>query len=310
MYNVLSTPTEYGNTGDQPFAGSVGKWFKFIASPKGTEIATEALALLKATWVDSINSAPGDRFFVSPKIVDVKTTQDANVKETSDYGFTEEVMKGKKSCVITFFSMGVYQKNQLNKLDAKDFDLWVITENDFIIGCSYDNIKFLPKKLDFFSVLPETEEDGKAVPHVSVELKFSDTRESNLYEVALNPKVDALVPWNPTLELKGITDVFIEVVSMTATGAVIDIKNYGKVGWPSAVKEDIYFRKTSIDATAISITSATPHATIQGRYTLVFGAQTDGNFYFSLYIQGLAPGVLTPWVETRINTSHAFVSGS
>jgi hypothetical protein len=306
MYNVIETSTEYGNTGDQPFNGNVGKWFKFMAVQKGTEIAAEALALLKDTWVDSINSAPGTRFFVSPKIFAVKFTQDANVKETSDFGYMEEVMKGKLSAVIQFFQMSTYAKNQINKLDAKSFDIWIITENSFILGCTRDKIKYLPKKLDFFSVLPETQIDGKSGAHVEVEFRFSDTQEQNLYEVALNPKVDALVPWYPSIELKGITDVFIDVVSMTATGAVIDIKNFGKVGYGAAVKEDLYMRKTSETGNAISITSMTPHATIEGRYTLVFASQTTGDFYFSLYTQGLAPGTLTPWVETRENTLYHF----
>jgi hypothetical protein len=307
MYNVTQTSEKYGNTGDQPFPGNVGKWFKWLLVPKGTEIATEALALLKDTWVDSLNAAPGDRFFLTPKIFNGTPTQEANVKETSDFGYESEVRKGKLNYKISFDEMSTYSKNQINKLDGKDFDVYVVTEKDYLLGYTVDNIKFLPLQLDYFSILPETQIDGKANAHVECEVRFSDTRQLNEFAVALNPSVDAIIPWYPTIDLKGITDLFLEVVSMTATGAVINLKNYGKVPYSAAVKEDLYMRKTTVDGVAIALTTMTPSATVDGQYTLVFPTQTSGTFYFSLYGQ---PVATTQWVETRLNTSFTFNAGS
>jgi len=307
-YNTTQTSTEYGNTGLQQFAGNVGKWKYLLLVSKGTSIATKTPALLKATYVDNINEAVGDRWYLLPLIWNGEPTQEDNVKESSDFGFETEVRKGKLNYKITLEEMSVYNKNKLNKLDGKAFDCYIITDKDFILGYSIDGVEFLAKELDYFSVLPETQNTGSTNAHVMLELRFSDTRQQNEFEVALNPydDEDVVTAWRPSLELSGIKDLRIEVTAMTQTTATISLKGYDGVAYSAAVAGDVYMRKTTIDGVAITVSSLTETAT-SGIYTAGFSSQTEGTFYFSLYDQ---PTAVTQGVETPVYDTYALVVAS
>jgi hypothetical protein len=308
-YNVTKTSATFGNTGLQRFAGNTGKYAHLVLCPKGIEIDTKALALDIDTYLDNMNAEPGSRWFVLPLIWNGEPSQEENVKQTSDFGFEDEVRKGKLNYVVTFQQMSTYNKTQINKLDGKAFDCFIVTDKDFILGRTVDGIKFLPIRLDYFSILPETQNTGSEVAHVQAEMRFTATEDLNLNQVALNPYTDESVtsPWLPSIQLPAaaIKDLQISVDDMTATGANVTLKGFDNVVYSAAVAGDLYMRKTTIDGTAISITSMTESLTVPGEYAVVFGAQTNGTFYFSLYDQPTAAtqGVETPKFATVIFTS-------
>jgi hypothetical protein len=230
---------------------------------------------------------------------------DPTTRESS-LGYEEYVRDGKLKVKYTLEEMSTYNKTQLAKLNGQDFDLFVITDKEYIKGRSVDGIKFLPYQLDYFRVLPETPNTGGENAHVGVELKFTDVREMNEFYAHVNPSLSELAPaaWYPTIELVGIKDLQIEVSTMSDDEATIVLKGYDNVPYSGAVKEDLYMRKTTTTGVAITITSLTETAT-PGTYTVVFSAQSNGVFYFSLYDQ---PEATTQFVETPVTDSYTLSS--
>lgn len=308
MYNVVSTSTALGNTGLQNFPGNVGKWKYLLLVPKGTEIATEVLALTKATYTASMNAAMASRWFCLPMIFNGEPDQEEPQFETSDFGYESLVRDGKLKYTIRFEEMSVYNKTQLFKLNNGKFDGYIITDKDIILGFTQDGIKFLPYQFDYTRVLPESQNTGSANARVSFILKATDIRQFNDYQVRLDPVNSSLAPaaWYPSIELPNaaIKDLVITLVSLSATSATITLAGYDEVPYSGAVKEDVYLRKTTETGTAITLTSLTESATIPGTYTAVIPTQTSGTFYCSLYDQPVATteGVETPVVSSYVAT--------
>lgn len=304
-YNTTSTSTSLGNTGLQNFAGNLGKLKYIVLVPEGTEIATKVLAETIATWQGSLNAAMGSRWFCLPLVFNGEPTLEDTVKETSDFGYESLVRPGKMTYKVTFEEISVYNKNQLNKLNNGNWSMFEVTDKDWIKGYSADGIKFLPKKLDYFYILPETQNTGSANAHVQAEFRFTTTDESNLYEAAINPSLDdeAPVAWYPSVEIPAaaVKDLIVTLTGVTATAFGFSLYGYDSVAHSLAVKEDIYLRKSTEDGTLIPITSITETA-VPGVYTGVIGTQTSGTFYLSLLPQ---PTAATQGFETPVVSSYA-----
>ena len=91
MYNTTNCSTNVGNTGAQNFCGPVGKDRIVILVPKGTEIATETLAVTLATWQDNINEGKSTRWFPLIPIVNGEATQEDPVLQEFDFGYSDHV---------------------------------------------------------------------------------------------------------------------------------------------------------------------------------------------------------------------------
>jgi hypothetical protein len=306
MYNTTNCSSKTGNTGAQNYCGPTGIDRILVLVPKNTEIATETLAVTLSTWQDNINEAKANRWFPLIPIWEMEPEQADPTTRESSLGYEEYVRDGKLKVIYTLEEMSTYNKTQLAKLNGQDFDLFVITDKEYIKGRSVDGIKFLPYQLDYFRVLPETPNTGGENAHVRIELKFTDVREMNEFYAHVNPSLSELAPaaWYPTIELVGIKDLVIEVSAMSDDEATIVLKGYDNVPYSGAVKEDLYMRKTTTTGAAITITTLTETAT-PGTYTAVFAPQSTGVFYFSLYDQ---PEATTQFVETPVVDSYTLSS--
>jgi len=300
-YNVTNIASEVPNTGLQKYTGDTGIVNRLVLVGVDTQIATEALAKELDTWKDNLNEAPSLRWIATPKVVEVTVEQEDTVKKTFDTGVTEPVRKGKKTVTYLLERLPIFNKNDIFKLDDGAYGIYEITDKKYIKGWTDDGIKFLPYTIDSIEVVPETDKTGSENPHVAIRVVYSDVMEFNKYQVAINPFTDgdATVTsvqedWDPAIEIKGIKSLQIEIDSLTATGCNITLKGYDSVAYSGAVKDDIYFRKGSLTANAITLTSLTESA-VKGTYAAVFATQTAGTFYCSLLPQGQAT---TYWVET------------
>ena len=301
LFNETTTSTALGNTGLQNYPGTVGKWKHLVLVPKGTTILTKVLALTQATWVNGMNAAMTDRWFFLPLIFLGEPNNEDPVREESDFGYVSFVRDGKLTYKISFEEMSVYNKNQIFKLNNGSFDMYVITDKDVILGYSDDATKVRPFRLDYHRFLPETPNTGSTNARVQLEVRPTNVNEFNELQVALYPVSDADAPanWYPTVVLPpyAVKDLIISASGMTATGATIVLKGYDNTPYSGAVKEDVYLRKTTEDGTAIPLSSLTESGTVPGTYTAVFGTQTSGTFYYSLYNQ---PDATTQGVQTPV----------
>ena len=305
LFNTTNTSTVLGNTGLQSYTGTTGKWKYIVLVPKNTEIATHTLGLTQSTWTNGLNAAIGSRWFILPMIFNGTPEQEETVKETSDFGYESLVRDGKLTYKIDFEEISVYNKTQLFKLNNGDFDAFIITDKDFILGWTPDSTKVRAIQFDYQRVLPETQNTGTTNARVQFELRTTDIRQLNEMQVALDCINDVLVPsaWYPSLVLPAaaIKDLVVNLTALTATAFSFNLFGYDGVAYSAAVKEDIYLRKTTEDGTLIAITSITETAT-KGYYTGVIGTQTSGTFYLSLLDQ---PTATTEGVETPVVSSYA-----
>lgn len=299
MYNTTSGSSSYGNTGMQNFIGNVGKHRQLVLVPSGTEIATQTLADTLATWTTNINAAKSARWFPLPKIVDLEVSDEGAVRQTTSFGYASFVREGKLVSKYMLEEMSIHNKKELAKLDLGSFDAYIVTDRDWILGYSSDNVKFLPKQCDYIKILPESQNTGTENAHVSIEIQWTDAKQFNELEVSTKPNA-----WYPSLQLSGVKDLIPVLTSVTATAFAFTLTGFDGVPYSAAAKEDIYLRKTTEDAVLIAITSITESGTVPGSYTGVVGTQTSGTFYFSLLDQ---PTAATDGVETPYNSSLVVV---
>ena len=304
LFNTTSTSTVLGNTGLQSYTGTTGKWKYLALVPKNTEIATKTLALTQATWTAGLNAAIGSRWFILPLIFNGTPEQEETVKESSDFGYEALVRDGKLTYKIDFEEISVYNKTQLFKLNNGDFDGFIITDKDFILGWTPDGTKVRAIQFDYQRILPETQNTGTTNARVQFECRTTDIRQLNELQVALDCVNDSDAPasWYPSLVLPAaaIKDLVVTLSSVSATAFAFTLYGYDGVAYSAAVKEDIYLRKSTVDGTLIAITSITETAT-KGSYTGVIGTQTSGTFYLSLLDQ---PTATTEGVETPVVSSY------
>lgn len=279
----------YGNTGLQKFCGRKGQISIPVLVPKGTEISTKVLALTLATWKDSFNAEPSSRWFPLPLVVNNDATQDEPVFQEFDSGITEFVRDGNKLAVYTFEQMSVYNKNQINKNNGKDWDLFLITDEENILAWSDDGVRILPYSCDYVRITPETDDLGNENGHLGLSVKFSDVNQFNQFQVVLQPTKDSDAPvvFYPSLEFEGIKDLIATVTSPTATGCTLKLEGFDSVPYSGAVSDDIYLALASDPDTLIPITSITETAVI-GTYTVVWATQTANDYLIGLKNQPLA----------------------
>lgn len=296
MYNNTNCVANLGNTGLQKFCGNIGKHRILMPVPKGTEIATKTLALTLGTYETNINNTKALRWLPFPPIVNAEFTQEDNVKQEFDFGYTSDVRDGKLTVIYTLDEMSTYNKSQLAKLNSGDFDLFIATDKEYIEGYSVDGIIFRPFTVDYMKVLPETPNTGTEVAHVRVEVKFSDVNQMNLNHIVVNPTKDSEAPsvWYPTIELVGIKDLVVSANTGSASGFNLVLAGVDGVPYSAAVSGDVLIYKSTAPTVAIACTGLIESATA-GTYAATWATQTAGTFTISLKNQPLAT---TKWVET------------
>lgn len=295
-YNTTSATANRGNTGAQQFTGNTGKHRFLVAVPKGTTIATKTLALTVGTWTANINTSADVRWYPLMPIVDAKPTQGEAKFQEFDFGYKAFVDNGKLDIIYTLDEMSTYNKNQLNKLTLGDFDFYIGTDKNKILGWSDDDAIFNPFTVDFFTVLPETMNTGSETAHVNVQIRFTNVEQFNKYDVAIDPMVDSETPvnWYISLNFKGIKDLIATPSAGTASGFVLDLRGFDGVAYRAAVAGDVLIYKSTAPTTPITCTGLTESA-VPGVYAATYATQTGGTFSIGLKDQ---PSATTKWVET------------
>lgn len=295
-YNKTSATSRRGNVGAQQFNGNIGKDRFLILVPKGAVIATKTLALTKGTWETNFNTAADVRWFPLIPAVDAKPTQGEAKFQEFDFGYKSFVQDGKLNVIYVLDEMSTYNKNQLNKLTLGDFDVFIGTDKNRIRGWSADDIFFNPFAIDFFTVLPESQNTGSEVAHVSVQMQFSDINQFNMYDVAIDPMTDpdAPAPWYTSLVFSGIKDLIATPSTGSASGFTLDLRGFDGVAYRAAVAADVLIYKSTAPTVAIACSTLTESA-VPGVYAATWATQTAGTFSIGLKSQ---PSATTKWVET------------
>ncbi len=301
-YNLGVCSKNPGNTGKQKYCGPKGKIVNVTLVPTDASIASKVLALTESTWLTNINAAPDNRWFPVERVEQLDPTQEEATYQELDYGGKFFVRDGKLTAQFTLDPRSSYNKNELAKLNDTAWSVYHTTDLEKIVGWT-DDIStgaFYPFSTDSVRFLPESFSSGSETELIILEIQYGDITEMNGKEAVLEPTKDPDAPavWYPTLSLKGLKDLTVEVTGISATGATVTLKGYGGTPYNSAVSADVNFYLASAPGTPIALTSFTPSGNNDGEYTAVWPSQTPETYGLGLFDQ---PDATTQGVETPID---------
>jgi hypothetical protein len=204
MYNQLSSLATLGNTGRTGTTENLGYWAKILWVKPDFEIATEAAALLEATWVDAVDLF---QVYPFPYFEQVENQDEDDVKESLPTGLDVFIREGKiKEMGSTNLSLMTLQN--LRTFNNVKGSIILISSNGYIMGYSPDGVKLKGFTLQNFHVGGIGKTDGTTQRRTPVSWGISDSAQVLDYGVAIKPT------WNP-LDLEGILDVDIAVQTDT-----------------------------------------------------------------------------------------------
>ena len=158
---------------------------RFLIVPTGTNIATEAAAILKTTYTTGLLQESG-RWYLSPYIVEgAETTSDAETKTFSS-GAMRMLNDGKYSMDFQFDVENAVLNN-LFSLNNKDVDIYIIWGDNIIMGCTDENgVIFYPLSVEDFHISRRTLPFND-ITVVKGSVIFSDKDQLELYNKILKP---------------------------------------------------------------------------------------------------------------------------
>lgn len=264
-----SSQSATGLLGKQNAPADLGFLAGLYPVPKGTEFATDALALTESEWLDLINSTDDVRMRVLPLQWDIEPTKEDDTYSTSSTGNVAFVKAGKLTyrymVKVTPFVM-----SQLNGLNGTDWDIYFLTSNGFITGTTIDEVKFQPFTLDVFRVEGETPASGEEEAIVPISFTLADPTEWNSRPTFIEPLLDGILTggaastWNPR-DLKDPRAVTGLVDTVTIAGFNIFMEGYDRAPFTGALKEDVVIEDTTTGVLT-AVATLTEDSNIPGQY--------------------------------------------
>jgi len=253
------------NSGLPKCRGNYGRDAYFILVPPGTEIDTEANALLQATWLTKIKADESVRWFPLPKLFRYEPTTGDHLYTEGDFNDKYSVKEGAPDGVAHYINLPICFAKKLRTFNNQEWDAYVVTDKGYLRGWTQDEVIFKPFSI-FLHVeedIEPTAEEGRLTP---VRIYKNEPFQWNEYGVVLNPIKDALASWDPRL-LAGLLDVNVTVVTSSATELVVDVKtDCDLTGVTGLVLAD--FLLVDDESGSETINGATESSSIAGRYTL------------------------------------------
>lgn len=259
-----SSSSATGLLGKQNAPADLGFLAGLYLVPKGTEFATDVLALTESEWLDLINSPDDIRMRVLPLQWDIEPTKEDDTYSTSSTGNVAFVKPGKLTyrymVKVTPFVM-----SQLNSLNGTEWDIFFLTSNGFQTGTSIDDTKFQPFTLDTFRVEGETPASGEEEAIVPITFTLADPAEWNSRPSFIQPLLDGTGgAWNPRdlVDPRAITGL---VDTPALTGFNIFMEGYDRAPFTGAIEEDVVIEDTTTgDLTAVTTLTEDPN--VPGQY--------------------------------------------
>jgi hypothetical protein len=263
-YNQYScSVADWANTGFDKCNTGLGAIAMVILTTDSFTIATETAAKLLATWTAGIQSR---YVFPLPRVWSATEQSEKDTFETSPLGQKKLGREGTYGAEY-LLDAPLGMQIALRSFNGADLRVFYVDLNGNILGMSTDGTILKGFKVGMFHCEgmnnPVTKEETKKIV-ISV---WEDTpSDRDDYGVAVLPTA-----FN-ALELEGLKDVYLtQVGTATTSSIVVDVKTtLGQVGLSGLVVAD--FVETTVPGVAHSISSATAHATIAGRYTLASSA--------------------------------------
>lgn len=287
-YNQYSCAVEdFANTGFDKCNRSLGAIAMIILTTDDFHIDTEAQALTYAAWETGIQART---VFPLPKVWSFTDQSEKDAYETSPLGWKKlgkEGLYGGEFLLDAPLGMQI----ALRSFNGADLRVFYVDINGNILGMSTLGVILQGYKVGLFncegmSSVTAAGETRKIVVH----LDESTPKDRDDYGVVVYPTA-----FNP-LELEGLKDVDLTVVTASATHIVFDAKTHlGQVGVTGLIFTDV--------TAPTGASSMAAHATIAGRYDITGTGMATGTLDLigpaTLGVKGImSSGVITVTVPT------------
>lgn len=264
MYNQYScSVADWANTGFDKCNANLGPVKMVILTTDDFTISTEANAKLLATWTAGIQQR---KVFPLPIVWSATEQSEKDAYETSPLGqkkLGKEGIYGAEYLLDAPLGMQI----GLRSFNGADLRVFYVDVNGNIMGMSLDETILKGYKVGLFHCEGMTNPVALGETKKIIVVVSEDTpTDRDDYGVFVKPTA-----FN-ALELEGLKDVNLTIVGTpTSSSIVVDVKTaLGQVGLSGLVVAD--FVETTAPGVAHTISSATAHATIAGRYTLASSA--------------------------------------
>lgn len=229
--------------------------------------ATDALDSTK--WEDRMLSAKGSRMVViNSADSTMAPAEDAVFYEGNTQLFQYKMRDGKLKIELEYACFSSAQFAALRALDGKTLYLAMVTRNGFILGGTNATYDFaLLRSTAWVSGMKAPENpETPFLAKVSFQLENS----SDYYAKILNPKVDAIVSWNPS-DYDGIDLCNLTISAIADTSLVVTVTSSNDgAAIEGLVAGDFVMTNLGVPHTITSVTA------VNNVYTVNFGSTGAG----------------------------------
>lgn len=218
---------------------------------------------------------PADRFYPVTGLSDVEFPDEGTQFETDSNGQNRKTRESIKSMGYAVKNVSYTYMEQLRDR-CVDFGIYRVDVCGNVLGSlrSSTDLRPLIVNKDSLSVIP-TDATDSTVQKAMVNFQFA-TYESN------NFGKWAVLTDSGANEAVGMLDAVVNVTIDSSTEATLDIAEiYGSAQLSNPITglllADVTLTNYTTDTSGIALTSLTPSATVPGRYTAVFTAQTTAD---------------------------------
>lgn len=262
----------------------------FAADGTRNKIANNAIFTQVALQALIDHADPTKRWYPTPQIDNLSGERAASTFQTGSSGRRYKVKKGVRSYAFEVMNMWGMNQAAYESFACADMSVFIVDSKGALIGmdAATDDtyrypIRISKDSMDVILGMPTPE----AVVKIMISFEFDDREKDSLLRIM--EYVPAVMTAN-VAEAEGLDAVYSTMISNTTTQFVVDlyaVHNGGslqKVPIVGLLVTDFYDVRGGAnskaynvtDSSAIALTSVTESATIPGRYTGVYGAQTSG----------------------------------
>lgn len=262
----------------------------FAADGTRNKIANNVIFTQAAMQALIDHADPTKRWYPTPQIENISGERAAATFETGSTGRRYKAKKGIRTFAFEVINLWGMRQAAYEQFACADMSFYIVDANGALIGldAATDDMFRYPMRIskDSMDVILGMAMPDKSVK-IAVSFEFDDREKDSLLRIM------EYVPTVMTANLadaEGLNTVLSTMVTNTVTTLVVDlyaVHNGGslkKVAIPGLLVTDFFdvrggaaskaFNVT--DSSAIALTSVAESATIPGRYTITYGAQTSG----------------------------------
>ena len=214
--NRFSCTTNASNTGANNLCeNKLSVVRKLIFCPPGYSIATEASALLHATWLTATKAVKADRIYPFPTAVSVTIESQEDIYQDRPIAGRKFLREGKEQFTL-MMDIPLTLLKKLRTFNSRAGSVFLGDEEGNIIGWTANGTTFNAFTIQELHIGKMAYTDGAIAREVPVSVVLRDPREFNDNGAIIQPT------WN-IYDLDGVYDVVLVASAPSGTGVTVSV---------------------------------------------------------------------------------------